>query len=417
MVDGDAVAEFVVRHVADEQRERNLLCLDAYEGRARNRPGEVEEHGTEAASEVEHARGEGADLHCGPRSDHVVGGEAVPLATLEYRDVSRESVEAHVVVEHASERTDRSGGRSALGVVDLRETVRYSPARMYPLSRTLQRVGLPLVLVASALPFAPASAEATPIPYGYGAPIAIVIDDVVDGRNLEAFLKLDAPITYAIFPFSAGSARASAKVIAAGAEPIIHLPIRERRSRRGGWFLAPGWTQEEMDDWADRAVASVPGAVGANNHMGSTTNVRAMRALMARLVLHGLFFMDSVTVPNTVAYAAALEAGMPSRINNSFLDTTATVKYSRGRILGLARHASKRGTAIGIGHLQRKTTLQALREAIPILIARGYRIVPLSELTNTPNSPRTKTVLPPAPTTTATTTTATTPPTTPTTVS
>ena len=284
-------------------------------------------------------------------------------------------------------------------------TFRYSPARMKLSVRNLQRVVVPLLLVASALPFAPASAEATPIPYGYGAPIAIVIDDVVDGRNLEAFLKLDAPITYAIFPFSAGSARASAKVIAAGAEPIIHLPVRVRRSRPGGWFLTPGWTQEQMDDWVDRAVASVPGAVGGNNHMGSTTNVRAMRALMARLVFHGLFFMDSLTVQDTVAYAAALEAGLPSRINNSFLDTTATVTYTRGRILGLAIHASKKGTAIGIGHLQRRTTLQALREAIPILIARGYRIVPLSEVTNTPNSARTKTVLPPAPTTTTTTTT------------
>jgi polysaccharide deacetylase 2 family uncharacterized protein YibQ len=122
-------------------------------------------------------------------------------------------------------------------------------------------------------------------------------------------------------------------------------------------------------------------------------------------VFHGFFFMDSVTVPDTVAYAAALEAGMPSRINNSFLDTTATVKYTRGRILGLAIHASKKGTAIGIGHLQRPTTLQALREAIPILLARGYRIVPLSEVTNTPNSARTRTVLPPLPTTTTTTTT------------
>ena len=277
------------------------------------------------------------------------------------------------------------------------------------MQRVPLRAGLVTALVVAVLPIAPHRVEAVRFPDGHGATIAIVIDDVVDGRNLEAFLRLvDAPITYAIFPFSRASGRASAKVIAAGGEPIIHLPIRVRKSRPGGWFLAPGWTQEQMDDWVDRAVASVPGAVGTNNHMGATTNVRAMRAVMARLNFHRLFFMDSITVYDTVAYAAALEAGMPSRINNSFLDNIADVKYTKGRILGLAVRASKKGTAIGIGHLQRKSTLQALREAVPFLMAHGYRIVPLSELTNQPNSPRTKTTLPPPPTTTTAPTTTTT---------
>lgn len=319
------------------------------------------------------------------------------LPALENRDVCGEPVEAQVVVGHLSERTEGA----------------MVPPVQCPLmkrrSRTLSRVGLLGALVGMVVPVAPHAVEAAAIPDGNGAVIAIVIDDVVDGRNLEAFLRLvDAPITYAVFPFSRGSARASAKVIEAGGESIIHLPIRLRRSRPGGWFLSPGWKQEQMDDWVDRAVASVPGAVGANNHMGSTTNVRAMRAVMARLNLHSLFFMDSITVPDTVGYAAALEAGMPSRINNSFLDNIADVKYTRGRILGLAKTARKRGSAIGIGHLQRRTTLQALREAIPILIARGYRIVPLSALTNVPNSSRTRTTLPPLPTTTTTTTTTTT---------
>ena len=273
------------------------------------------------------------------------------------------------------------------------------------MKRALTRAVLLVALVGAVLPIAPTSVAATAFPNGHGATLAIVIDDVVDGRNLEAFLRLiDAPITYAIFPFSTASARASEKVIAAGSEPIIHLPIRIRKGRPGGWFLTPGWTQEQMDDWVDRAVASVPGAVGANNHMGSTTNVRAMRSIMARLNFHHLFFMDSITVFDTVAYAAALEAGMPSRINNGFLDTTADVKYSKGRILGLALQALRKGTAIGIGHLQRSSTLQALREAVPFLVAHGYRIAPLSEVTNLPNSKRTRTTLPPIRTTTTTTT-------------
>lgn len=276
--------------------------------------------------------------------------------------------------------------------------------------RRLARLALATVIAAAAVvPSAPRVASAKPLPDGNGAIIAIVIDDVVDGARLDAFLTLDAPITYALFPFQRRGASASAKVIAAGGEVIIHTPVSSRKTRPGSWYLGRNWTQAQVDEWVDRAIASVPGAVGANNHKGSTTSIRAMRHLMQRLYQRGLFFMDSVTVPQTVAYAAAQELGMPSRINNAFLDNKADAHYTEQRIYGLAIQAAKHGMAIGIGHLQRKSTLEALRKAIPVLLAHGYVIKPLSEVTSYPNSKNIRRILPgPHPTTTTSTTTTTT---------
>ena len=271
-------------------------------------------------------------------------------------------------------------------------------------------VGIGLALVASVAAPTYAPSEATPLlPDGNGAVIAIVIDDTVDGARLDEFLTLGVPITYALFPFQRRSREASAKVKAAGAEVIIHLPIDGRPTRPGGWYLGVRWTQAQVNEWVDRAFRSVPDAVGANNHRGSTWNIRAMRQLMRRLYQRNLFFMDSWTVFNTVAYAAAVEQGMPSRINNLFLDTRADVDWSVGRLYKLAAIAKRHGSAIGIGHVQRRSTYLALKKAIPVLLASGYRILPLSQVTNRPyTSTVRRRLTPPYPTTTTSTTTTTT---------
>lgn len=240
--------------------------------------------------------------------------------------------------------------------------------------------------MASAVPLAPRPAEAFAIPEGNGAVIAIVIDDVVDNHRLDDFLTLDAPITYAVFPFNRNGASASQRIRDAGGEVIVHLPVTSNKSKPNGRRLGRNWSDADVDAFVERALASVPGAVGMNNHKGSTTNVKSMRALMKALKYRDLFFLDSVTVGNTVGYAAALEVGMPSRINNLFIDGKGSLKSARSTLVKLARMAVANGSAIGIGHLQRPTTVAALREFIPLLKAHGYVILPLSQVTSVPNS-------------------------------
>jgi polysaccharide deacetylase 2 family uncharacterized protein YibQ len=60
------------------------------------------------------------------------------------------------------------------------------------------------------------------------------------------------------------------------------------------------------------------------------------------------------------------------------------VSSSKAHLYGLALRAHKQGSAIGIGHLQRATTAEALRQMIPVLLRHGYRILPLSQVTSVP---------------------------------
>ena len=132
------------------------------------------------------------------------------------------------------------------------------------------------------------------------------------------------------------------------------------------------------------AIGRVPHAVGANNHEGpyGSAQPELMRALLASLQRHGLFFMDSVTSQRTVGFAVEAEVGMPPRINNVFLDHYETDEDSRSAVLRLARLAARNGTAIGICHVQHPYALQALQALQVQLHARGYVFAPLSQVTN-----------------------------------
>jgi len=253
--------------------------------------------------------------------------------------------------------------------------------------RAVRRVAMLSVIgvaLATLFPVAVTPSTAWALPDGNGAVIAIVIDDVVDNGRLSTFLRIDAALTFAVMPFAAGAMHADRRIADAGREVIAHLGVTSNQARTSGPRLGRGWSSAQVDAWVARALVRVPHAVGANNHMGSTTNVTAMRRLMAALVARNLFFLDSVTVRRSVAYAAALEAGMPSRINNNFIDGSGTVSSARSHLYGLALRARKQGSAIGIGHLQRATTAEALRQVIPVLERHGYRILPLSQVTSVP---------------------------------
>jgi polysaccharide deacetylase 2 family uncharacterized protein YibQ len=105
---------------------------------------------------------------------------------------------------------------------------------------------------------------------------------------------------------------------------------------------------------------------------------RLLRGLQAR----GLYFLDSVTTQQTVGYATALRLGMPSRINNVFLDDNES--SARGQLLQLARLAAAHGTAIGIGHVSRPWVLRNLQALAAPLAAKGYRFASLGTVTNRP---------------------------------
>ena len=217
-----------------------------------------------------------------------------------------------------------------------------------------------------------------------GSRLAIVIDDA--GNNLQElspYLEFPAPLTFAVLPQLRHSARAAELIRSHGHEVILHLPM----AAVSGLYPGPGTITDELSDLEirdllERNFASISGAVGTNNHMGSagTADARIMDAVMAYLADTGRFFVDSRTTPRSVAGAYATKYGVPFMTRDVFLDhdrNPAAIRSALRQGLDVAR---RQGYAVLIGHSAVREVAAALMEAYPDLERLGYVVVPLSEL-------------------------------------
>ena len=76
----------------------------------------------------------------------------------------------------------------------------------------------------------------------------------------------------AVLPGLPGSVQAAQALRLAGKEVILHLPMEPRgypEVRPGPGVVVRGQSEEEIAETVARDLASVPGAIGVNNHMGS----------------------------------------------------------------------------------------------------------------------------------------------------
>ncbi len=238
---------------------------------------------------------------------------------------------------------------------------------------------------------APSSAASPAAPAPSGAQLAIVIDDCGQWLRTErAFIALPVPLTLSVLPDVPYTHLIAGEAAAAGKGVMLHLPMETISGLNPG----PGKVTTEMSDAQIAArvgadLADVPLAQGINNHEGSkaTADPRVMRDVAAAMKKHGnLFFLDSLTIGDSVAAATTRDAGIPTATRDVFLDDRADVAYVEAQLLAAARVARERGSAIAIGH-PRPTTLAAIRALIPQLQADGIRFVLVHDLIDSGSQP------------------------------
>ena len=219
-----------------------------------------------------------------------------------------------------------------------------------------------------------------------GSPrIAIVIDDLGNDEGaVRRLARLAQPVAGAVLPGLPGSAPAARALAQAGKEVILHLPMEPDgypQVRPGPGVIVREQSESEIAEIFSRDLASVPGAVGVNNHMGSaaTADARVMRAVLRAVAGRGLFFLDSRTTDATVAGDLARELGVPSASREVFLDRIATEPAVREALDELLRRARREGVAVGVGHPY-PATLTVLEEELPKLAAKGIELVRLSQV-------------------------------------
>lgn len=215
--------------------------------------------------------------------------------------------------------------------------------------------------------------------------LAVVIDDI--GRNrAEAigFLELRVPVTLAILPHQPHSAEVATLARSRGREFLLHLPMEPQgypSTNPGEGALLSGMSESRVRELVESALRAVPGVSGVNNHMGSrlTEQEEPMRWVMEELRRRGLYFLDSLTSPRSVAGSVAAQAGLAWARRDVFLDNVREESAVRAQFRRAVERAKAAGRAVAIGH-GNDVTLRVLRDAEPMLQSTGVRVVPLREV-------------------------------------
>ncbi len=221
--------------------------------------------------------------------------------------------------------------------------------------------------------------------------VAIVIDDFGgDREGVAELLTIRCPLTVAVIPglrFSTADAEAAQL---AGFEVILHLPM-EMQSGRPSWYgpdpIMIQSTEEEVRRIVAQALATVPQAVGLNNHLGSraSADLRVMRYLARAAREARLYMFDSRTTAETVLELAAREEGVPAARRQVFLDNVKSPLAIRQAFRQLRERALRDGQAVAVGHVGAGGRVLAtiLKEMTRELARSGIELVYLSELVST----------------------------------
>ena len=230
------------------------------------------------------------------------------------------------------------------------------------------------------------STAAAPAPsQAKGKKVAIVIDDVGYTKDISGFLGLGVPVTFAIMPREAHSKDVVKELKALNRPYILHLPMEPEKYPKvnpGAYALLKKMNPAQMRKMFEADLASVPGAVGINNHMGSafTEDAAKMREFLTLVKEKNLFFLDSYTSVKTVGKKVADEVGVPALRNSIFLDLEDSPQAVRKQLDTLLKIVNKHGSAAAIGHIQHKNVIPALKEYIPKFQENGIEFVYLPDL-------------------------------------
>ncbi|MBI5789591.1 MAG: divergent polysaccharide deacetylase family protein [Candidatus Schekmanbacteria bacterium] len=216
--------------------------------------------------------------------------------------------------------------------------------------------------------------------------IAVVIDDLgYDEAIADKLAQINLGITISILPYLPNSQTTAQNAHKRGQEILLHIPM-EPLDEEKLYPLQPGMLLLEMSASQirreiGRQLSAVPHIVGANNHMGSlfTGSRQAVLPVLEQIQNQGLFFMDSVTGPHSVAYDTAVELGIPALQRDIFLDDLPDKDYTLHQLALTVKLAREKGSAIAIGH-PHLSTIEALEEFIPQLEGQGVELVKVSQL-------------------------------------
>ncbi len=216
--------------------------------------------------------------------------------------------------------------------------------------------------------------------------IFLVIDDAgLSLDEIKPFMDLPIPMTIAVLPHLKETERVCLEIHRhSDKELILHQPMEAYDSTKntGKGAIHNTTLPEDVSRILARNLASVRGAVGVNNHMGS--RVTENEVLMTEVLLYcrarGLYFMDSKTAYNSIVPRVAGQQHIHLEVRDVFLDIQQDRASVRRAWESTVKKARETGYAIAIGHIWSKETAAAIRDSYQTLQNQGYSFHLLSEL-------------------------------------
>jgi uncharacterized protein len=218
--------------------------------------------------------------------------------------------------------------------------------------------------------------------------LGIIVDDFgnYSGQLLQDFVRTNPSVTFAIMPNTKYGKEALTDAKANGHECIIHIPMEPLdypQSNPGTNAIYVQLSQKEIEKRMEDYIHQLPGCVGANNHMGSfaSSDVTAMQAVMRVLRRNNLYFVDSRTTSESVAFNMAQKGLVPAYRRDLFIDEPNLSEDNLRKQLALLQNLrSSQDYAIVIMHCHTRAHLDYLNRFIRSVPALGYDIVPISKI-------------------------------------
>lgn len=191
--------------------------------------------------------------------------------------------------------------------------------------------------------------------------VCLIMDDVGRDRDLlHRLADIPFPITVSVLPDLTFTRESAEWAHGHGFEVMLHMPMQPEQitgEDAGSDALYVSMNRRQLEWATQKALSEVPYAVGVNNHMGSrfTQDRAKLRIVMRVLAEEHLYFVDSRTTAESVAYQLAQEKGIPSSERSLFLDDAHDVVPISQRFRELIQTARENGEAVGICHFRPET--------------------------------------------------------------
>ncbi len=213
--------------------------------------------------------------------------------------------------------------------------------------------------------------------------IIVIFDDMGPDKDaFDAVMRLPGPLTFSFLPYAPAVQPLVDRARARGDAIMLHLPMDPTGAQDPGpnslSVDMPGTALLTALNWH---LSRFDGYIGVNNHMGSafTADIAGMKTVLSVLREEGLFFLDSLTTPESVAADAGVAVDVPVFRRDVFLDPDRSSETVVKQLALVERIARETGYAVAICH-PRPETIAAIGPWLTSAPARGFDLATVSTL-------------------------------------